>query len=147
MYRMWGCFHRKGPMIRDLLHILCAMNMVRGGRVRHLTPWGTPIETLLQSVQSRGADWWGAQVRSDRVAAKVVLVKPEYLVAALPRRREGVAPTLGFLATRDFNLLAAAEAGRRFEAGQTLAVTVSQLPSEETGVERLLPVQFGGGLC
>lgn len=74
---------------------------------------------------------------SDKVVATVQLVKPEYLVASLPARKAGAAPTLGFLATRDFNLLAAAEAGRRFQAGQTLVVTVSQLPSAETGERRL----------
>ncbi len=75
-----------------------------------------------------------AQVTTDKVRATVQLVKADYLVASLPGRRAGAAPTLGFLATRDFNLLAAAaEAGRRFEAGQALTVSVSQLPSEETG--------------
>lgn len=70
---------------------------------------------------------------SQKVEATVQLVKDDYLVASLPARKPSRMPALGFLPTRDYNLLAAAEAGRRFEPGQLLVVTVCQLPSEETG--------------
>ena len=46
---------------------------------------------------------WGIlhpQVSADRVEVTVQLVKADYLVVSLPRRKPGNAPTLGFLSTK-----------------------------------------------
>lgn len=76
------------------------------------------------------------QVSTDKVEVRVQLVKPDYLVVSLPVRKPANPPTLGFVSTKDYNLLgsAAGDAARRFSVGQTLQASVAQLPTEETGI-------------
>ncbi len=75
------------------------------------------------------------QVSTDKVEVRVQLVKPDYLIVSLPVRKPANPPTLGFVSTKDYNLLgsAAGDAARRFSVGQTLQASVAQLPTEETG--------------
>jgi hypothetical protein len=72
-------------------------------------------------------------VDSQKVEATVELINDDYLIMSLPVRKPGRMPALGFLPTLDYNMLTVKEAGRRYEAGQTLVVTVCQLPLKETG--------------
>ncbi len=68
----------------------------------------------------------------DRISVTVELVKPDegYTIVSLPS--EYTAPWLGYLATADFNISAAASAAGQLQVGDVATVTVAAIPSEKT---------------